>query len=93
MTRGWPIRLSIAIKLGPNIFNRISPDTVAERNHSPNRSEDMRVEGLFSCKQASRFRPGGGNSNTAPFAIYGKGLSLKTSDRMHLTLHRELKIL
>src|SRR5215470_1102470 len=46
------------------------------------------IEGIVSCKQASHCWPGGGTSLTAPLALYGRGLSLKTSDRMHASMHQ-----
>ena len=63
--------------------------TVAEIDNYRNIPEGMTIEGLFSCKQASHYWPGGGNSSTAPFPVYEKGLSLKTSDRC---VHRRIKV-
>jgi hypothetical protein len=62
--------------------------TVAQTYNYPHVSKDMTIEGMFSCKQASHFWPGGGNSSTAPLPIYEKGLSLNTGDRMHTTMHQ-----
>src|SRR5258708_1686589 len=55
--------------------------TVAKKYNYRLHAERHNNSGSFSCKQASHFWPGDGNSSIAPFAIYGKGLSLKTSDR------------
>jgi len=55
--------------------------TVAKKYHYRIHARRHNNSGSFSCKQASHCWLGDGNSSIAPFAVYGKGLSLKTSDR------------
>src|SRR5215469_9508041 len=45
------------------------------------RRHEVRAAYAPGISRASHCWPGGGNSSTAPFAVYGKGLSLNTSDR------------
>src|SRR6266478_4410269 len=56
-------------------------NTVAKKYNYRIHAKRQNNSRSFSCKQASHFWPGDGNSSIAPFAVYGKGLSLKTSDR------------
>jgi ABC-2 type transport system ATP-binding protein len=58
-----------------------SESTVAKKYHYRIHARRHNNSGSFSCKQASHCWLGAGNSSIAPFAVYGKGLSLKTSDR------------